>query len=157
VDREPVTIRAYTPEDRAACLVVFESNVGTSFVESERGEFERFLDELPGPYYVMEDGGRVVACGGFAGSPESTTADLCWGMVMHDRQRAGLGRSLTQHRIDEVRKQGVFTDVMLRTSHDTEKFYERLGFTTEKVVPNGIAEGLHRHEMRLHVRDRPEK
>lgn len=156
MDRESVTLRLYTPSDREACMAVFQSNVGNSFIESEREQFESFLDALPGPYYVVEDAGQVVACGGFAGSADSTTADLCWGMVLFNRQRSGLGLRLTECRIDEIRKQGHFSDILLRTSQDTEKFYERLGFVTEKIVPNGIAAGLHLHEMRLRLRGTPD-
>lgn len=70
-------LRPYTPVDRDACLHLFDTNVGDFFVEEERAGFEEFLDGLPGPYFVGEEDGEVVACGGYA-VDEDGEADLCW-------------------------------------------------------------------------------
>jgi ribosomal protein S18 acetylase RimI-like enzyme len=156
MDRLALNVRPYRPSDRAACMAVFNSNVGGSFIESERAQFARYLDELPGPYFVVEDGNEIIACGGFAPGDDPRTADLCWGMVRYDRQRSGIGNVLTTHRIEEIRKTNMFRDVMLRTSQDTEAFYERLGFKTERIVENGIAPGMDTYEMRLHLQPRSE-
>lgn len=100
-------VREYRSSDRAACLAVFDSNVGGSFLPSERPDFAAFLDALPGPYFVIEDDGVIIACGGYAANAESSdTADLCWGMVQRELQQ---------------------------------------------VVPNGIADGLHRYDMKMTV------
>lgn len=145
-----VRIRDYEAADRDACLAVFESNVPEFFTPSERAEFETFLSEPPGPYLVLEDeAGRVVACGGYAVEPGRATADLCWGMVLRDRQGSELGRRLTQARLERIRKDESARQVALRTSQRTRGFYERLGFVTERVVPNGFAPGLDRCEMRM--------
>ena len=44
--------RPYRPEDRAACLAAFDSNVPVYFDVSERADFEAFLDQHPGRYFV---------------------------------------------------------------------------------------------------------
>ncbi|MFW6200941.1 MAG: GNAT family N-acetyltransferase [Gemmatimonadota bacterium] len=149
--------RDYAPADRAACVAVFESNVPEFFVPAEREEFEAFLDDLPGPYLVLEDAtGRVVACGGYAVGSGTATADLCWGMVLHELQGTGLGRRLTEARLARIRREGVARAVALRTSQQTRGFYERLGFVTERVAPDGVAPGLDLCEMRLALADRVE-
>jgi len=75
-----LSARSYSPADRSTCLGIFDSNVPDSFRDSERADFEAFLDSLPGPYFVVEDeSGRAVACGGYAVNPGTTCADLCWG------------------------------------------------------------------------------
>ena len=62
--------RAYAPGDREDCLAIFDSNVPEDFRAEERVGFEAFLDALPGPYFVVvDDEGRVRACGGYAGNP----------------------------------------------------------------------------------------
>ena len=48
-------IREYLSGDREACLEVLESNTPEFFLENDRNEFSAFLDELPGPYFVVED------------------------------------------------------------------------------------------------------
>ena len=41
--------------------------------------------------------------------------------------------------------------VALHTSHLTSAFYERLGFRTTRIVPDGYATGLHRHDMTMEL------
>lgn len=139
----------YSPDDRSACLAIFDSNVPGSFLSEERELFAAFLDDLPGPYFVLADeAGDVVACGGYAISPGTTTADLCWGMVTSDRQGTGLGQSLVEIRLARIGADSSATDAALKTSQHTRAFYEKLGFTTTRVVPNGIAPGMDTCEMR---------
>ena len=143
-------VRPYTPADRAACLAVFDGNVPAYFVSEERRAFADFLDDLPGPYLVVEDeGGAVVGCGGYAVVPETRTADLCWGMVALHRHGTGLGRLLLDARLEAIRADPRAGAVALNTSQHTRGFYERRGFVTGRVVPDGYAPGLDRCDMRL--------
>ena len=145
-------IRDYAAADRPSCLAIFDSNVPDSFTAPERLEFEAFLDDLLGPYFVVTDeSGSVVACGGYAVEPGTTRADLCWGMVLRGRQREGLGRVLTQLRLNRIVADDRVTEVALRTSHLTLSFYERFGFVVESVVPDGIASGQDLCQMRLRI------
>lgn len=145
-----MTVRNYQPHDRAACLAVFDSNIGGSFLAIERPEFETYLDTLPGPYLVIEENDVIIACGGYATNIDAPdTADLCWGMVRLDLQRAGIGKLLVDARLDRIREDNAYRYVFLKTSHETAAFYERFGFVTQQVVENGIAEGLHRYDMKL--------
>lgn len=145
-----MNVRAYQLSDRAGCLAVFDSNVGTSFLPEERPQFSAFLDDLPGPYFVLEENGVIVACGGYAPNAESPgVADLCWGMVRHNYQGSGVGRRLTTCRLERIQEDPSFTHVFLKTSEDTAAFYERFGFVTEQVIENGIAEGVHQYDMKL--------
>lgn len=146
-------VRDYTAADRSACLAVFDSNVPAFFVPDEREQFSAFLDALPGPYLVVEDeDGAVLGCGGYAVTPGTTTADLCWGMVRQDRHGTGLGLLLTTARLERVRADAAVEAVALNTSQHTVGFYERLGFGTELVTPDGYAPGLDRCDMRLILR-----
>ena len=150
--RHSLSARSYSPADRSTCLGIFDSNVPDSFRDSERADFEAFLDSLPGTYFVVEDeSGRAVACGGYAVNPGTTCADLCWGMVARDRQREGIGRFLTELRLQRIQADPALTEVGLRTSHLTLSFYERLGFIVEDVRQDGIAPGLHLCTMRLKI------
>jgi len=144
-----IRVREYSPDDRSACLAVFDTNMPESFLPAERESFAAFLDELPGPYFVLaNEAGDVVACGGYAISTGTTTADLCWGMVTRDRQGTGLGRLLVEVRLARISADTSATDAALKTSQHTRAFYETLGFSTTCVVQNGIAPGMDTCEMR---------
>ena len=148
-------IRSYQQRDRAGCLALFDSNVGGSFLMSERAEFETFLDNLPGPYIVVEDNDDILACGGYAPNIDAPdTADLCWGMVRRDLQGTGLGKLLVAARLERIEADACFRHVFLKTSQETAAFYERFGFVTEQVIEHGIAVGLHRVDMRLTFQER---
>ena len=77
-------------------------------------------------------------------------------MVRRDRHRSGLGRLLTEARIERAARDPRVNTVALNTSQHTEGFYLRFGFRTVEIVPDGYAEGLHRYEMRLRLPDRDE-
>jgi GNAT superfamily N-acetyltransferase len=146
-------VRTYRAEDRAAVLAIFDSNVPEFFTITERVDFAAFLNQLSGPYFVIEvPNGGVVACGGYALVPEECRADLCWGMVLRSRHGRGIGRFLTELRVEAARADDRVHHVVLNTSHLTREFYERLGFITERVAVDGFSPGLDRVDMRLAIR-----
>ena len=144
-----ITIRDYTPGDRSVCLAVFDSNTPQFFTFGERNEFTAFLDELPGPYFVAEADGSVVGCGGFAQGADHGVCVLCWGMVHRDYHRQGIGKSLLTYRLNEIRSGPAVRRVTINTSQHTRAFFEKFGFTVERVVRDGYAAGLDRCEMDL--------
>ena len=147
-----MTLREFVLGDREGCLAVFDSNVPDDFRVEERAEFEAFLDDLPGPYLVLEDeGGRIVACGGYAPEADGESVALCWGMVARDRQGEGLGRKLLEARLDRARADADYRRVVITTSHRTRGFFEKIGFEARQVTPDGIAPGLHRVDMTLEL------
>lgn len=130
------------------------------FTLSEEGDFNGWLDALEGPlgreadddvayYFVGELDGGVVACGGWGIRAGVDYATLIWGMVDASLHGTGIGRALTQHRLEHFRAQNPAMDMTIDTSHHTEGFYQRFGFATEKFTENGYAPGLHRCDMRL--------
>ena len=148
--------RAFRREDAAGCLAVFDSNLPDFFSEAERAPFAAFLEALPGPYLVLEDeAGSVVGCGGYAIEEDGRTAALCWGMVMRSLHGSGLGRLLVEERLDRIRQEERATAAILNTSQHTRAFYERFGFVTERVIPDGFGPGLHRCDLRLLLSSHP--
>ena len=155
MSESPSELREYTAADREACLAVFDTNVPRFFSPPERIEFEMFLDSLPGPYFVVAgESGRVHGCGGYAIDGPAARADLCWGMVSSDRQGTGIGRLLLEARLQRAMANPAIRVVTLETSQHTTGFYERWGFETTKIVPDGYSPGLDRCEMRLIVEPR---
>jgi ribosomal protein S18 acetylase RimI-like enzyme len=144
------------PADRAACLGVFDSNVPESFDLAERREFAEYLDHLPGPYLVLlDEQGRIHACGGWARADDPGRADLCWGMVRRSLQGEGWGRALTLARLDRVATARDLDRIRLQTSQDTEGFYLRLGFVVIEREAGGFRPGLDRVVMERPARPAP--
>ena len=141
-------IRSYSAGDRDACLHILEGNMPEFFVPMDANDFSDFLDDLPGPYYIVDEAATVVACGGWAMDTEDIAA-LTWGMVRRDLHRKGIGRVLLHYRLDAIRNDGRAKIVRIRTVQLVQAFYEREGFKVVEVVPNGYGEGLDRVTMAL--------
>lgn len=147
-----IQLRGYSRDDLQDCLAVFDSNVPAFFRQHEREEFRAFMQALPGPYFVLVNSeGEVVGCGGYAVVAEDERADLCWGMVRADLHGDGLGKLLTETRLRDAAADPRVKTVSINTSQHTAGFYERLGFHTLEVIPDGYAPGLDRCEMRWHA------
>lgn len=140
-------IRPFDPEDRDACLALFDSNVPEFFAPHERAEFGTWLHD-PGEYFVLEDGGRVMACGGVWLDPDSSErpAGLSWGMVARNTHRQGYGSELLAFRLERLRALGA-TEAHLDTSQHSAPFFGRFGFREVRRVPGGYGPGLDRVDM----------
>lgn len=140
-------VRTYRTEDRAACMVLFESNVPEYFHTSERADFEELLDDLPDQYLVVEEDGAIIGCGGFALNHDKRAAEFCWGMIARDRHRGGIGRMLAEERIARIIASGAADTITLETTQHSAGFFERLGFRTLSIKAEGFAPGMDLYAM----------
>jgi len=144
------SFRPYTPDDRDACLALFAANTPHWFAPHEREQYESFLDDVPGSYFLMlEDYGTIAGAGGIEIESTRSVAWLTWGMVDSTRHGQGLGKTLLEYRLEQLRANLNVSRVCIDSSQLTAPFYEKYGFTTQRVIPDGYAKGLHRHEMEL--------
>jgi RimJ/RimL family protein N-acetyltransferase len=149
-----IVARLFRPEDFAACLAIFDSNVPKFFAAEERAEFIHHLQNMTiedYPYIVLMRGGKVVACGGLFLDWKNRQANLCWGMVDRPLHGQGLGSELTEVRLDFAQGLSGFDRLILETSQHTRGFYEGFGFVVLDIVPDGFAAGLDRVEMALRL------
>ncbi|MBW9090582.1 GNAT family N-acetyltransferase [Rhizobium wenxiniae] len=146
--------RAYCIEDRLACLAVFDSNVPHFFALQERSDYIEFLgsEVLQRPYLVVQDGKKIIGCGGLNVIAAKNTAFLSWGMVARKYHGMGVGRFLAQARLDLARSIPQVQTVTLNTSQHTKGFYEKFGFVSTGVTPDGYAPGLDRWDMILKLK-----
>ena len=149
---QALVTRLFRPDDLAACLAVFDSNLPRFFAVEERDEFKAFLQNrtpTDDPYLVLQQESRIVACGGLSLEREKRQASLSWGMVDQNLHGQGLGRELTQARINLAKGMVGIDRLTLATSQHTRGFYERFGFVIQRLTPNGFGLGLDRCDMLL--------
>jgi ribosomal protein S18 acetylase RimI-like enzyme len=142
-------VRPYSTLDRDLCLAVFDSNAPHFLDPHARREFEDFLDRRNCSYFVMEHGGALVGCGGYAIDQEKALARLLWGMVRADSQNLGLGRYLLLFRLREITKAGGIQTVHLDAPQHMVPFYEKQGFKISRLSKDGYASELDRVEMTM--------
>lgn len=148
-----VSYREYSSADRDECLRVFRSNMPRFFRNHERPDFEAFIESGECPYFVVEEAGTIVGCGGYGVRTGSDHADLCWGMVDQSRHGQRLGEFLLLLRLSEIVREPGIKAVRLGTSQLTDGFFQRYGFAVCERKANGIAEGLDEVEMLLELTD----
>lgn len=142
--------RHYRSTDLNALIAIFRSNIPKYFTPEEEPGLRNFLDDERGEhYYVFEIDGDIVGAGGIALNVlEEPTVSLCWGMVSNDRIGTGLGKQMTQFRIDLADAKFPGLPLVISTSQHTEGFYERFGFRTTELIKDGFGPGIDNCKMR---------
>jgi [ribosomal protein S18]-alanine N-acetyltransferase len=121
-------ITPYHPKHRAACLEILNSLTPHLINSAQESQFKTFLDTLNQPFFIIEHDNEIAACGGYAITPHSDTAELKWGMVRDNLRKKGLGRFLLLYRIREIAKTNTIATVAVETSLTTAPFFQKEGF-----------------------------
>lgn len=154
----PPVIRPYNDTDKEACIAAFKSNIPKYFAEHELPDFESFLDTFKTrrfyadtnrrtSYFVVEVNERVVGCGGFGDKDNTNTLTLAWGLIHKDFHKHGLGISLLEYRLQEIKKHYPGEPVYIDTTQHTYQFFEKYGFKVTKITRDFYFEGMHRYDM----------
>jgi GNAT superfamily N-acetyltransferase len=131
-------VRPYEHSDRPACLAVFHSLIPGLLDPASLPLFEAWLENAPGPYFVMEHEASVVGCGGYSFSPDGSAATLQWGMVHRSSQKMGLGRFLLLYRIREIGKAGTAGLVFAKVPRPSAGFFEKQGFRVNGIEKDAV-------------------
>lgn len=141
-------ILPYEPAFREQCLAIFTSNQPKFFAAEEKVLFEKWLDHSTATnYYVITYKGTVVACGGIFYDSKANEGGLSWGMVHAGFHRHGIGKHFTNYRLALLLSRFPEAVIRIETSQHTKAFYEKLGFRTVSMVPDGFGAGLDIYNM----------
>lgn len=140
----------YKPEYKTRCIEIFESNQPKFFAEEEKPLFTDWLEHhTQQDYYVVEQEGRLIACGGIFYNASKNEGGLSWGMVHSHHHRQGLGKAFMLYRLRLLKSAYPGAAIRIETSQHTEAFYKKMGFRTEHIIPDGFANGLDKYLMTL--------
>lgn len=151
-------IKEYKPTDREACIKVFNSNVPKFFASHELDGFKSWLTSKDKAikafdnneseyYYVVEIDNQIIGCGGFYIPGSGDEARMAWGMVENSLHKKGIGRSLLEYRMDEIRRLKPGIIIALDTTQYSYGFFEKSGFTVIRFQKDFYAKGLDRYDM----------
>ncbi|MDH6252411.1 putative GNAT family N-acyltransferase [Chryseobacterium sp. H1D6B] len=142
-------ITKYRSAYRENCIQIFKSNLPTIFANEELQQFEEFLDQMADHYYVVKISDRLVGCGGIFFDDKKNEAGLSWGMVDANYHGQGIGKLLTQFRLELLEK--LYADKMIKieTSQHTAKFYQKNGFKIVDIIADGFSGGLDKYTMKI--------
>ncbi|MDD2983332.1 MAG: GNAT family N-acetyltransferase [Crocinitomicaceae bacterium] len=140
-------IRKFNSSDKNALLEVLRSNTPKFFALSEEKDFNDYLEREIEDYFVVEEDGKILACGGINYFPKEEKARISWDMVDPKSQGKGIGGNLMEHRIQLLKNTADINFIEVRTSQHTSLFYEKMGFELVLVVKDYWAEGFDLYEM----------
>jgi N-acetylglutamate synthase-like GNAT family acetyltransferase len=140
-------IRPYKPTDKAAVLKLFDMNTPQYFDETERAGLIHYLDNETEDYFVVEEEGEILGAGGINYERQTKTAVISWDIIKSTEHGKGIGRKLTQHRIQHINGKNSIEKIIVRTSQHTHKFFEKMGFMLLKVEKDYWADGFDLYEM----------
>ena len=140
-------IRAYQSADYNAIIDLFLLNTPAFFCEEEQQDLERFLDNEIENFFVAEEDGVVVACGG--SNIKENTGFLSWYIVHPDHQGKGLGKILALHNLTILQANPDLDNIEVRTSQLVYPFYEKLGFKLIGTQGHYWGQNMHLYHMRL--------
>lgn len=142
-------IRRYAIEDKAKVLGLLRSNTPEYFDPSEESDFVHYLDHEVEDYFVFEEDDEIVGAGGINYFPEERLARISWDMIHPLHHGRGIGKALTQYRIDILSTNSNVDVVVVRTSQLVYKFYEKAGFQLEQVVKDFWAKDYDLYQMKM--------
>ncbi|RDV13836.1 N-acetyltransferase [Pontibacter diazotrophicus] len=142
-------IRAYTSKDKEELVALLRLNTPQYFDESEEADFIEYLDNRLEDYFVVEDNREIIGSGGINYFPESKLACISWDMVHPNFQGRGVGKQLTLHRIEHIKKNPAINLIVVRTTQLVYKFYEKMGFDLEKTEKDFWAKGFDLYQMQM--------
>ena len=141
-------IQKYCSDYFKNCVSIFKTNTPDFFDYSEQQLFKNYLLEKNIQYYVLfNDDNHIVASGGYGYNYKSNNVDLTWGMVDRNYHKNGFGRRLTEFRIQKITTIYPELDILLNTTQNTFKFYEKFGFKITKITKDYYGLGLDRYDM----------
>ncbi|WP_083572309.1 GNAT family N-acetyltransferase [Flavobacterium johnsoniae] len=140
----------YTPLFKENCIEIFKSNLPKFFAPEELELFKSFLDQdTEDHYYVIMEDNRAVGCGGIFLDKKTDEAGLSWGMVHNAYHLKGIGKILTEYRINLLKKLYPSKTYKIDTSQHTAGFYEKKGFRTVTIIPDGFGKGIDQYVMKM--------
>jgi ribosomal-protein-alanine N-acetyltransferase len=135
-------IREYTSKDKESILELFRMNTPTYFALEEENDLAYYLENEIEYYYIIELEEKIVGSGGINFSEDKVIGKISWDLMHSDYQGKGLGTLLLKFRINKLKEDKEVQQIIVRTSQQAYKFYEKSGFILIEVVKDYWANGF---------------
>lgn len=142
-------IRPYTENDKDSVIDLFRANTPDFFDLSEEKDLRDYLETEVADYFVVEENDELIGAGGINYFLQERTARISWDIVKPNSQGKGIGKKLTEHRINYLKNNNKVDLIVVRTSQHVFKFYEKMGFRLIKVEKDFWAKGFDLYLMEL--------
>lgn len=142
-------IRAYSNKDKQKTIELLRQNTPEYFDSSEEMDFNKYLENEIEEYFVYEENSEIIGAGGINYFPNEKMARISWDMIDPKHQGKGIGKKLTQYRINHLNKNPNIELIIVRTTQMVYKFYEKMGFELERTEKNFWAKNFDLYQMKM--------
>ena len=140
--------------NNSSCSYSFNFSITCrNFDHSEESDYKTYLETELGDYFVVEENGIIVGAGGINYVTNKNMACLSWDIISPSSQGKGIGRKLTEFRINYLNENPTIHNIIVRTSQLVYKFYEKLGFELESVEKDFWAKNYDMYQMKYNWQD----
>ena len=145
------SIRPYTEIDQNRILAIFQLNTPEFFSREEESDLIQYLKSETEDYFVIEDEGQVIGCGGINYENDFTMGVISWDIIHPEYQGKGVGVQLLKHRLDLLKSNTSIQKIIVRTSQIVFRFYEKAGFELKEVKTDYWAKGFDLYHMEIEL------
>jgi N-acetylglutamate synthase-like GNAT family acetyltransferase len=142
-------IREYSYKDKSKVIELLRKNTPEYFDASEENDFENYLENEVEDYYVFEENSEIIGAGGINYFTEQKLARISWDIINPKSQGNGIGKKLTQYRVNHLNRNPNIESIIVRTTQLVFKFYEKMGFELEKVEKDFWAKDFDLYQMKM--------
>jgi len=135
-------IRSYSSSDKPALLNLIRLNTPAYFAPEEATDFDAYLDNEIEDYFVVVQNGTIIGCGGINYEPKINSAIISWDIIHPNYQGKGIGTKLLQFRIDKIKSKNLYSQIIVRTSQHTWKYYNKYDFELIESKKDYWAKGI---------------
>ena len=146
-------IREYKRSDKPEILGLLRKNTPEYFAPAEEKDFENYLDHEVEDYFVYEKNSKIKGAGGVNYFAKEKLARISWDIIDPSSQGYGIGRELTQYRINHLKEKGNIELIVVRTTQLVYKFYEKMGFELENTEKDFWAKGFDLYQMKMNIKN----
>ncbi len=142
-------IKRYTSQNKKEVINLLKLNTPNFFDPSEEQDFSNYLDNEVEDYFVIEENSKIIGAGGINYFPDEKIARISWDIIAPDSQGKGIGKKLTEFRINHLKENLFVNKIVIRTSQFVYKFYEKMGFKLEIIEKDYWAENFDLYQMTM--------
>lgn len=148
-----LNFRPYQAEDKDRIIEIFVSNCPKYFDAQDKDDLIYFLENFTDENYLVAlNGKQIIGCGGHYTKKEKEQHGIAW--VMFESGSLGWRNlfKIADQFYQEIEKrifaEGHLFDILINTTQLMERTFNRYGFETYQVIPDGFGKGLDEYKMR---------
>ena len=140
-------IRPYKPTDKGNLLNIFSLNIPKFFDKNEINDFEEYLEQKAETYLTIEVDNNIVGGTGYYINENDKSGRITWIFFDPSYYGQGLGKQSVEYCLKILSKDNKVEKFIVTTSQLAYKFFEKFGYSINRIEKNYWGGGLDLYEM----------